>query len=98
MIPTILIFSIMSVALVYSILWALEKDEEGILFPSIYARMCEIFKEGVKRMPFKSEAQRKKFIQLQKEGKISSEVFNKWEKETGKKKLPERTKAQRPKK
>lgn len=32
--------------------------------------------------PFKSEAQRRKFKQLEKEGKISSETIAKWEEET----------------
>ena len=41
-------------------------------------------------MPFKSEAQRRKFKQLLKEGKISQETYDEWEKETGKKKLPDK--------
>lgn len=39
-------------------------------------------------MPFKSEKQRAKFAQLVKEGKMSQETFNKWQNETGDKKLP----------
>ena len=39
---------------------------------------------------FKSQKQRAKFYQLEKEGKISSETVKKWESETGDKKLPER--------
>ena len=41
-------------------------------------------------MPFKSQAQRKKFYALEREGKISRETLDKWESETGKKKLPEK--------
>ena len=40
-------------------------------------------------MPFKSEAQRKKFAQLVKDGKMSQETYNRWESETPAK-LPER--------
>lgn len=43
-------------------------------------------------MPFKSEAQRRKFGELVKQGKISKEEFNKWNSETGKSQLPERVK------
>ncbi len=43
-------------------------------------------------MPFKSEAQRAKFAELVKQGKISQKEFDKWQSETGKKKLPERVK------
>ena len=41
-------------------------------------------------MPFKSQAQRRKFAQLLVEGKISNETFEEWNSETGGKKLPER--------
>jgi hypothetical protein len=41
-------------------------------------------------MPFKSQAQRRKFAQLLVEGKISNQTFEEWNRETGKKKLPER--------
>ena len=40
--------------------------------------------------PFKSQAQRRKFAQLLVEGKISNETFEEWNRETGRKKLPER--------
>lgn len=40
-------------------------------------------------MPFKSQAQRCKFAQLLVEGKISPETYEEWNRETGKKKLPE---------
>ena len=40
-------------------------------------------------MPFKSQAQRRKFAQLLVEGKISAETFEEWNRETGAKKLPE---------
>jgi len=41
-------------------------------------------------MPFKSQAQRRKFAQLLVEGKISSETFEEWNRETGSRRLPER--------
>ena len=46
-------------------------------------------------MPMKSQAQRRKFAELLVTGKISPEVYEKWNRETGSKKLPERV---RPKK
>ena len=44
-------------------------------------------------MPFKSQAQRRKFAQLLVEGKISNQTFEEWNRETGGKKLPERVRA-----
>jgi hypothetical protein len=41
-------------------------------------------------MPFKSQAQRRKFAQLLVAGKISNETFEEWNRETGAKRLPER--------
>lgn len=41
-------------------------------------------------MPFKSKAQRRKFAQLLVEGKISDQTFEEWNRETGRKVLPER--------
>jgi hypothetical protein len=41
-------------------------------------------------MPFKSQAQRRKFAQLLVEGKIWNETFEEWNRETGSKRLPER--------
>jgi hypothetical protein len=41
-------------------------------------------------MPFKRKAQRRKFAQLLVEGKILSDTFEDWNRETGSKKLPER--------
>ena len=41
-------------------------------------------------MPFKSQAQRRKFAQLLVEGKISNETFEEWNRETGGARLPER--------
>ena len=41
-------------------------------------------------MPFKSQAQRRKFAQLLVEGKISKETYEEWNRETGGKKLPEK--------
>jgi hypothetical protein len=40
-------------------------------------------------LPFKSQAQRRKFAQLLVEGKISNQTFEEWNRETGGKKLPE---------
>ena len=40
-------------------------------------------------MPFKSQAQRRKFAQLLVEGKISPQTFEEWNRETGSKKLPD---------
>ena len=40
-------------------------------------------------MPFKSQAQRRKFAQLMVEGKISPATFEEWNRETGSAKLPE---------
>jgi hypothetical protein len=44
-------------------------------------------------MPFKSQAQRRKFAQLLVEGKISNQTFEEWNRETGGAQLPERVKA-----
>lgn len=41
-------------------------------------------------MPFKSEAQRRKFGEMVKQGKMKQEEFDKWAKDTPKGKLPER--------
>ena len=46
-------------------------------------------------MPFKSQAQRRKFAELLVEGKISPETFEEWNRETGGRKLPERAKPKR---
>jgi hypothetical protein len=40
-------------------------------------------------MPFKSQAQRRKFAELLVQGKISAETFEEWNRETGAAKLPE---------
>jgi hypothetical protein len=42
------------------------------------------------RMPFKSQAQRRKFAELLVQGEISPETFEEWNRETGSAKLPER--------
>jgi hypothetical protein len=44
-------------------------------------------------MPFKSQAQRRKFAQLLVEGKISGDTFEEWNRETGSRRLPERVKS-----
>jgi hypothetical protein len=41
-------------------------------------------------MPFKSQAQRRKFAELLVKGEISSETFEEWNRETGGRTLPER--------
>jgi hypothetical protein len=46
----------------------------------------------------KSQAQRRKFAQLLVEGKIDPEVYERWNREAGKKKLPERVKRKKRKK
>ncbi len=43
-------------------------------------------------MPFKSQAQRRKFAELLVKGKISNETFEEWNRETGGARLPERVK------
>jgi 3-deoxy-D-manno-octulosonic-acid transferase len=43
-------------------------------------------------MPFKSQAQRRKFAELLVNGKISPKTYEEWNRETGGKKLPERVK------
>ena len=49
-------------------------------------------------MPFKSQAQRRKFAQLLVDGKISPETFEEWNRETGRARLPERVKHPKAKK
>jgi hypothetical protein len=43
-------------------------------------------------MPFKSQAQRRKFAELLLKGAISNQTFEEWNRETGSAKLPERVK------
>ena len=43
-------------------------------------------------MPFKSQAQRRKFAELLVKGEISEETFEEWNRSTGFRKLPERVK------
>ena len=43
-------------------------------------------------MPFKSQAQRRKFARLLVEGRISNQTFEEWNRETGSKRLPEHVK------
>jgi hypothetical protein len=45
-------------------------------------------------MPFKSQAQRRKFAELLVEGNISPDTFEEWNRETGGAKLPERVRRQ----
>jgi len=49
-------------------------------------------------MPFKSQAQRRKFAELLVQGKISHDTFEEWNRETGGKKLPERVAKKRSRK
>ena len=46
-------------------------------------------------MPFKSQAQRRKFAQLLVQGKISPDTFEEWNRETGAKRLPERVRGKK---
>jgi len=48
--------------------------------------------ESEERMPFKSQAQRRKFAELLVKGEISPETFEEWNRETGSRRLPERVK------
>ena len=49
-------------------------------------------------MPFKSQAQRRKFAKMMVDGEISPETFEEWSRETGSAKLPERVGKKRAKK
>lgn len=49
-------------------------------------------------MAVKSQAQRRKFAQLLVDGKIKPEVYERWNREAGKKRLPERVKRKKTKK
>ena len=48
-------------------------------------------------MAMKSRAQRRKFAQRLVEGKIDPEVYERWNREAGKKRLPERVKRKKKK-
>ena len=48
-------------------------------------------------MPFKSQAQRRKFAELLVKGEISPETYEEWNRETGGKVLPERVKQKKKK-
>ena len=48
-------------------------------------------------MPFKSQAQRRKFAELLVKGEISKETYEEWNRETGSEKLPERVKGKKSK-
>ena len=41
-------------------------------------------------MPFKSKAQRRKFAELLVKGEISPETYEEWNRDTGRRELPER--------
>jgi hypothetical protein len=53
-------------------------------------RSGDTFAGTIDDMPFKSQAQRRKFAQLLVEGKISADTFEEWNRETGGRTLPER--------
>ncbi len=46
-------------------------------------------------MPFKSQAQRRKFAELLVKGEISKETYEEWNRSTGSEKLPERVSSKR---
>jgi hypothetical protein len=46
-------------------------------------------------MPFKSQAQRRKFAELLVKGEISPDTFEEWNRETGSQRLPERVKTKK---
>jgi len=46
----------------------------------------------IRDVPIKSQAQRRKFAELLVEGKITPEVFERWNREAGSKELPEHVK------
>jgi hypothetical protein len=46
-------------------------------------------------MPFKSQAQRRKFAELLVKGEISKETYEEWNRSTGSQKLPERVSSKR---
>jgi hypothetical protein len=48
-------------------------------------------------VPFKSQAQRRKFAELLVKGEISKETYEEWNRATGTKKLPERANAKKAK-
>jgi hypothetical protein len=48
-------------------------------------------------VPFKSQAQRRKFAELLVKGEISKETYEEWNRETGSEKLPERVKPKKSK-
>lgn len=49
-------------------------------------------------MAVKSKAQRRKFAQLLVDGKIKPEVYERWNRDAGRKKLPERVKRKKTRK
>ena len=53
---------------------------------------------GVSAVAVKSQAQRRKFAQLLVDGKIKPEVYERWNREAGRKQLPERVRHKRKKK
>jgi hypothetical protein len=48
-------------------------------------------------MPFKSQAQRRKFAELLVKGEISPQTFEEWNRETGSAQLPERVRKKKKK-
>jgi hypothetical protein len=62
---------------------------ENVLQSGSYASQLR-YRTTISQMPFKSQAQRRKFAQLLVEGKISNDTFEEWNRDTGGKRLPER--------
>ena len=52
--------------------------------------LAGMFPARFSSMPFKSQAQRRKFAEMLVSGEISAETFEEWNRETGSAKLPER--------
>jgi hypothetical protein len=52
---------------------------------------------NLRGVPFKSQAQRRKFAELLVKGEISKETYEEWNRETGSQKLPERVKTKKSK-
>jgi hypothetical protein len=67
-----------------------EKTKVGEYLRHTSFEACDSQVNGEWCMPFKSQAQRRKFAQLLVEGKISNQTFEEWNRETGRKRLPER--------
>ena len=79
-----------------------KRGKESVLSSSGARRVSSDFPSGllafrIRAMPFKSQAQRRKFAELLVKGEISNKTFEEWNRETGGRKLPEHVK-KKPKK